>query len=286
MMNKMYSILLFIALMGSSFVVNPDKVLSKKLRDTYQYVPAGIIKSDKKEVKVEGFYMMATEVSNLHYKEYLAYLERNGALEELEKARVHTDGWKDEPYKQTYFDHPAYENYPVVNITKEAAEAYCSFLEETLNRTGQVKEGYKVVHCRLPVRSEWILAAQAGRTYAIYPWGGYYTRNSKGCTLANFNPIGTEQISYDQSSDKYIVVENGNPQNVARAPAPVDTYFPNDFGLYNMSGNIAEMISDQNTAMGGSWNSTGYDIRIQSEMAFQKFSPEVGFRPVFQIVQE
>lgn len=285
-MYKMYAILLFTALVGSSFVENPDKVLSKKLRDTYQYVAPGIVLNDEREVNVEGFYMMATEVSNLHYKEYLAYLKRIGAKEELEIAQVRIEGWQEEPYQKSYFDHPAYEDYPVVNITKQAAESYCAFLEEILNQSGQVKEGYKVVHCRLPVRDEWILAAQAGKTYAIYPWGGYYTRNSKGSALANFNPIGTEQISYDQSSGKYIVVENGNPKNIAIGPSPIHAYFPNDFGFYNMSGNIAEMISDENIAMGGSWKSTGYDIRIQSEISFQDFSPEVGFRPVFQIVQE
>jgi formylglycine-generating enzyme required for sulfatase activity len=285
-MYKMYAILLFSALIGSSFVLNPDKVLSKKLRDTYQYVPSGIIINNEKEVNIEGFYMMATEVSNLHYKEYLAYLKRIEAKAELEIAQVRIEGWQEESYQKSYFNHPAYENYPVVNITKKAAESYCAFLEETLNRTGQVKEGYKVVHCRLPVRDEWIMAAQGGKTYAIYPWGGFYTRNAKGCTLANFNHIGTEQISYDQSSGKYIVVENGYPTKIVKAPSPVVSYFPNDFGLYNMSGNIAEMISDQDIAMGGSWKSTGYDIRIQSEMAYQDFSPEVGFRPVFQIVKK
>jgi formylglycine-generating enzyme required for sulfatase activity len=62
--------------------------------------------------------------------------------------------------------------------------------------------------------------------------------------------------------------------------APVHSYDPNPYGLYNMNGNIAEMVTDSSIAVGGCWNSPGYDVRNESVMPFDKPSIFVGFRPV------
>jgi formylglycine-generating enzyme required for sulfatase activity len=62
--------------------------------------------------------------------------------------------------------------------------------------------------------------------------------------------------------------------------APAESYSPNGYGLYNMNGNVAEMISDGDFAVGGSWNSPGYDIRNQSIKKFKGAHPTVGFRIV------
>ena len=285
-MKKIILLILFAGILLSSFKSNEEKLLSKTIRDSYQYIPSGYTIKEGKKIHVQAFYMMSTEVSNLNYKEFLAFLERNQLSQKQEIAKTREDGWNDEVFQKTYFRHPAYDDYPVVNITKKAAQLYCDWLEETLNHSGHIKEGYQVVDCRLPTSQEWIVAAQSGHPSAIYPWGGFYTRNAKGCVLANYNQIGEEQITFDTSSGQYRVIENAERPAHAIAPAPVKSFWPNDFGLYNMSGNIAEMVFDKDVVLGGSWHSTGYDIRIQSEMPFNNYSPQVGFRPVFQIVKK
>jgi len=66
--------------------------------------------------------------------------------------------------------------------------------------------------------------------------------------------------------------------------APVKSYWPNGFGLYNMNGNVAEMVSDVEVALGGSWADPGYDVRIASKKAFTGASKTVGFRIVATVV--
>jgi len=77
---------------------------------------------------------------------------------------------------------------------------------------------------RLPTEYEWEYASRGGRIGNKYPWGGPYARNGKGCMLANFKPMRGDYGASDGGV----------------YPVRADSYFPNDFGLYNMSGNVSE----------------------------------------------
>jgi formylglycine-generating enzyme required for sulfatase activity len=264
-----------------------EKVFSKKLRKKYSYIPSGEVIVDKEKKEIDGFFMMKSEVSNIDYQEFFAYLKETGNQSNIDIAKVQEKGWEVEAFQKTYFQHPVYNDYPVVNITREAAELYCEFLKLALNNSDEIK-GYKVSECRLPTRDEWILAARAGHMMSSYPWGGYYLRNNKGLYMANFNRIGPENISFDRDSKSYKIVDRTVPitPHQINSPAPVFSYLPNDFGLHHMSGNVAEMVSEKGLAVGGGWRSTGFDIRIESTMPFKQFSPEVGFRPLLILEKE
>lgn len=135
---------------------------------------------------------------------------------------------QNEPMTQGYFSHPAFDNYPVVGVTWRQARAF------TVWRT-RYYEGYAQAHkmpvnsrlpYQLPTEAEFEYAARGGRVGNDYPWGGPYIRNAKGCLLANFKP----------GRGNYI--DDGGAFTVN-----VKSYFPNDFGLYNMAGNVAEWTS-------------------------------------------
>ena len=79
---------------------------------------------------------------------------------------------------------------------------------------------------RLPTEAEWEYASRGGLENQMYPWGGLYTRNDKGCFLANFKPL----------RGRY--ADDGGNTSMA-----VASYAPNDFGLYDMAGNVAEWTS-------------------------------------------
>jgi gliding motility-associated lipoprotein GldK len=129
-----------------------------------------------------------------------------------------------EPMTRNYFWHPAFDDYPVVGVDWKKAKAFCFWRTKLWNmyRSGEKGE-VNSEDFRLPTEHEWEYAARGGRENAPYPWGAYYTRNAKGCLLANFKP---GRGNYPEDGGLYTV--------------PVDKYYPNDWGLYCMSGNVAE----------------------------------------------
>jgi formylglycine-generating enzyme len=131
-----------------------------------------------------------------------------------------------EPMTKRYFSHPAFGNYPVVGVNWNQATAFCEwrtqYLNSFLDKTNRANES----PFRLPTEAEWEYAARGGRSQSMFPWGNYYLRNKKGCLLANFKP------------------GRGNyPEDGAFYTARADAYWPNDFGLYCMAGNVAEWTS-------------------------------------------
>lgn len=128
-----------------------------------------------------------------------------------------------EPFVREYFSHVGYDNYPVVGINWNQARAFCSWRTSLFNSNS----ASRVQEWRLPNDAEWEYAARGGLSGAVYPWGGPYTRNPKGCFLANFKPMRGNYIS------------DGGFTTV-----PVGTYEPNGYGLYDMAGNVAEWTND------------------------------------------
>lgn len=131
-----------------------------------------------------------------------------------------------EPMTKRYFAHPSFGNYPVVGVSWKQAVAFCRWRSKYMNDYLEKKKKAVESDFRLPTEAEWEYAARGGRTQSMYPWGNYYTRNKKGCLLANFKP---GRGNYAEDGGFYTV----------RA----DAYWPNDFGLYNMAGNVSEWTS-------------------------------------------
>jgi gliding motility-associated lipoprotein GldK len=129
-----------------------------------------------------------------------------------------------EPMTRNYFWHPAFDDYPVVGIDWKKANAFCYWRTKLWN--SYQANGVNSEDFRLPTEHEWEYAARGGHDLAPFPWGGYYIRNAKGCLLANFKP---GRGNYPEDGGLYTV--------------KADAYFPNDYGLYNMAGNVAEWTS-------------------------------------------
>ncbi len=180
-----------------------------------------------------------------------------------------------EPMTRNYFWHPAFDDYPVVGVNWHMANAFSYWRTNLWN--AYEANGVNTEDFRLPFEHEWEYAARGGHENAPYPWGAYYLRNAKGCLLANFKP---GRGNYPEDGGFYTV--------------KADAYFPNDYGLYNMSGNVAEwtvtafhsnaysFIHDMNpdyrydtkeedpdayrlkVIRGGSWKDVGYFLQTSS----------------------
>lgn len=141
-----------------------------------------------------------------------------------------------DPMAKMYFWHPAFDNYPVVGVNWNQASAFCVWRTRLWSDYRTSKGQYSEGEFRLPTEAEWEYAARGGRSQSPYPWGGPYLRNKKGCLLANFKP---GRGNYAEDGGVY--------------PVRADAYWPNDYGLYNMAGNVAEWTSSAYYANGYSF---------------------------------
>jgi gliding motility-associated lipoprotein GldK len=128
-----------------------------------------------------------------------------------------------EPLARTYFWHPTYDHYPVVGVNWSQAKAFCVWRTNQFNSYLNSKGQAGLNDFRLPTEAEWEWAARGGNQANPFPWGGPYSRNDKGCLLANFKP----------NRGNYI--DDGGV-----TPVIVGHYGANSFGLYDMAGNVAE----------------------------------------------
>ena len=102
---------------------------------------------------------------------------------------------------------PQEENQPVVCVDWNDAQAYTKWLSK---KTGK--------HYRLPSEAEWEYAARAG-TSTIYYWGKDIGQNNANCADCGSQWDGKQT-------------------------SPVGSFAPNVFGLYDMSGNVWELVED------------------------------------------
>jgi len=176
-----------------------------------------------------------------------------------------------DPMHQNYFYHQAYGDYPVVGINWYQAEAFCNWRTKYKNDylKGK-KKASQVSNFRLPTEAEWEYAARGGLNFAKYPWGGPNTTSDRGCFLANFKPVRGD---YAVDGALYTV--------------EAKSYNANDYGLYNMAGNVAEWtnssynmssyymgstinanVEDRNNKRkiirGGSWKDVAYFLEVSS----------------------
>ena len=259
------------------------KALEKFDRKIYTFLLSGSFDYLGEMTSVQAFLIQKTEVSNLEYRTFLFDLLLQGRKDDFLKAKPDQNQWilskgQNSQMKEHYFSHSAYNHFPVVNISREGAEMYCKWFSQELDKVVEEKKRNFYNDVRIPMREEWVMAASIEGKNKVYPWEGEQTQNSEGCYLANYKPFeGSDSISYKADGGFYTV--------------RVDSYFPNDFGLYNMSGNVAEMVNVGTTTRsagtaGGGWMNTAEEIKILGSDPYAGITdphPCIGFRVVMTV---
>ncbi len=271
----------------------------------------------RRTVSVSSFYMDETEIRNVDYREYMYWLQRayiNDLPEVVYAANPDRNVWRspmgyNEVYVKNYFDHAAYDQYPVVGINWYQASEYCKWrtdrvnefilinakqaLRPNVNQTGEdvfttetymnaqyqgtmgpgqkrdldpngsgvrpykKSDGVFMPDYRLPTEAEWEYAALGivGNNPApetrrrrgeevftdrnVLPWG---PRNTSRYDLHNMYQ-GEFMGNYTRGAGDVMGVAGALNDN-ADITAPVRSYLPNAWGLYNMAGNVSEWVMD------------------------------------------
>lgn len=235
-------------------------------------------------VTVSSFYMDETEMSNLDYLEYLYAISQDSTREFYASALPDTTVWAHEmsfndQYVDQYLRYPGFRSYPVVGVSWVQANDYCKWRSAVVNREmfmkygdkggkkgilGKKKKGAEIAEVAqnvgrvpietgmnlpdfiLPTEAQWEYAAKANigtqtidENYEnrIYPWDGSSVRNSKGKSK------GEMMANYKRGRGDYAGIA-GRSNDGYEITAPVYEYYPNDFGLYQMAGNVSEWVID------------------------------------------
>jgi len=223
-------------------------------------------------VNLSAFYMDTYEVTNA---QFAAFLNEQGNQNEGgvtwldaadEDARIHQSGG-------SWSADSGYANHPVIEVTWYSAQAYCTWRE-----------------ARLPTEAEWEYAARGGLEGMDYPWGD--TLNGSRANFCDSN-CSFDDLKDSASNDGYADT------------APVGSYAPNDYGLYDMTGNVWEWVADwyghypsgavtdptgpssgdYRVLRGGSWINDALFLRVANRNYFDPdgSSYHIGFRCVAPI---
>lgn len=234
-------------------------------------------------------YAMKNEVSNELYGLFLQDLVLQKRFDDLAIAQNEAVNWRSlltgdakklKDSELFLIGNPDDPKFPAVNMSYEAAQLFCQWLGEVYNPMQDRKKPSEKATFRLPGSKEWEMLALGGKTKRAYAWNGPYLRNSKGCFLANLDVSDVENKSNINEP-----CPSCNDYNLDGGifTVPVSSYLANEFGLYNMTGNVAEMVSEKGKSKGGSWNTKGGVATIESSENYTGANPYTGFRVIMII---
>lgn len=200
-----------------------NRVLNTDIKPDYASVP--IMRLDTTYLNAKGNIIREViERPILDYKDYFTHSVIN-VYPDTNCWKIDFYGEKNDMYLLMYFASPAYYNYPVVGVSWEQANAFCFWRTKYHN----ISSKCEIAPYRLPTEAEWEYVARGGKrgdANKKYPWKGDDMTDKRGQYFANFKPL-----KGNFPADKYLIT------------APIGSFPPNDIGIYDLVGNVAEWTS-------------------------------------------
>ena len=255
-------------------------------------IPAGINSgSDPYEGKYENkmshdMYMDTTEVTFLKWRTVKEWAKANGyEFINGDKAPDFMGGGDGDKFFEIHEQDIKKDKYPVTGMTWYDCLKWCNARSEMegLEPVYYVdgKPYKKGVHepasdvsksgWRLPTEDEWQYAARGGKIGLRFPWGNTISHKN-----ASYNGMKNDRAyPYDQS-------EGEHPIYGGLGEAPVASFDPNGYGLYDIVGNASEFTQDSDnkwvTVCGGRMGQLAHFLQIQHHDGCEKTARGCGFR--------
>jgi formylglycine-generating enzyme required for sulfatase activity len=245
----------------------------------------------------------------MEYRYWVAKIYGDSSAEHLATA-PRQEVWMDHPVEKAkrgmvsyYYASPAYRDYPVVGITLEQAKSYCKWRSDRVAEFILIREGLIEVkpeqtremhftveryfagqyydytapekslvmpEYALPTKEEWEQFASAGLSTDTFPRGVNLQAKSEQKYLGNYTYLFNDNTYCDTFK----------PDTAALMPQPVYGFIPNNFKLYQTSGNIAEMVQEPGIAKGGSWFHSPDSCTVDVDLPYDTPKMWLGFRCV------
>ncbi len=228
------------------------------------FVPPGTVQIN------DSLFADECEISNFAWQEYESWVSTIYGPKSKQHLAVlpDTSVWTkaksfNMPYMNHYYRHPAYKEYPVVGITYEQAIEFCKWRTERVKTYLTIKKDFKNqnLEYKLPTKEQWEKIAETSSVFLTN--GGL---DLQGRYKFNFADV-TDSIVYKPVANE-----------LADVTAPVKSYLKNAFGIYNILGNVAEMLQEKGISKGGAWNMDLEKCRIGNEVSYTQTESWLGFR--------
>ena len=219
-----------------------------------------------------GYKISKYEITNSQFSDFIKQTGYKTTAERNHRAQVYRPGledyiWHEDssafwkfPQGKSYYCIDSLPNHPVTCITLEDAKAYCSWAK-----------------VRLPTFDEWEAACRAGSS-EIYHWGKDIDK-----AIIYGNIWHGKDHKKPDFSDGYCFT------------SPVGSFKPNNWGLYDMAGNVFELCDGSFPndaegiahARGGSWWCSKYTCSFFNSVNIGKYKSKASFSNIgFRVVKD
>lgn len=252
------SLLFFILIFFTAF----GSIKNQKIN----YTPPGTV------LIMDSLFMDKLEISNKSWKEFMNF-ERNGKLRDSSEVEtLQPDSTITLRIKglgkikmAEYFNNPSFDDYPIVGVSYDQVVKFCSWRSLQVNlliKKGKNEPGLQIEY-RLPSIQEWEFIAKNKLDTTSFPFGQdvYYT---------------IDDVKYRAFNCYY--PEKPIPNYIRACNDTIGDLKANNYGIYNLIGNVCEMVQESGLAKGGHYEATLENCKVKETYTFSSPNKWLGFR--------